>query len=126
MDLLACTAFEGTPDIWICCGENGTVVTSADAETWADKSIAGVTAELRGVDCTSATVAVVVGDNNTIQYTANSGTAWTVKDDGLTADEIINYYGVTMASATAWYISGTFEKIMKTSDTGTTWATMIV
>ncbi len=126
VDLLACTAFEGTPDIWICCGENGTVVTSADAETWADKSIAGVTAELRGVDCTSATVAVVVGDNNTIQYTANSGTAWTVKDDGLTADEIINYYGVTMASATAWYISGTFEKIMKTSDTGTTWATMIV
>jgi len=124
VDLLACTAFEGTPDLWICCGENGTVVTSADAETWADKSVAAVTAELRGVDCTSATVAVVVGDANTIYYTANAGTAWAEKDDGLT--DAINYYGISMASASTWFLSGTFEKIMKTTDTGANFTEMTI
>jgi photosystem II stability/assembly factor-like uncharacterized protein len=123
VDLLGVTAYEGTPDIWIAVGEMGTVLTSADAETWADKSIAGVTATLRGVDCTSATVAVVVGDSDTCYYTSNAGTAWTEKDPGTTN---VSFYGVSMASASTWFIAGTFETILKSTDTGATWTAQTI
>ncbi len=124
VDFLAVYCFDGTPDFHIAVGEDGKAISSADGTTWADVSISGCTEDLRGVCALSATVAVAVGNNNTIYSTANAGVAWAAVDDD--QEVVIEWYDISIVDATKWWICGSFEHVMYTADAGATWTKMTI
>lgn len=116
--LHACDVFSAS--VMMVAGTLGTLQTTADAETFTDKSLTASTTErINAIKFTSATAGFAVGDAGKIYVTADGGGTWTAKTSGVTTNlyEIYNYDGSTV------FVCGAGGVILSTSD-GSTFASL--
>lgn len=78
--------------VFIAVGDNGIIRTSSDAITWTTRT-SGTTENLNGVSYKESGEFIVVGDNNTILLTDDSGSTWTSESVFVVAPPVYDIQG---------------------------------
>lgn len=104
--------------IFVVCGDNGTIITSANGDAWAVK-VTGITENLNDIDWagTPANIMVAVGDNGTI-ITSTDTIVWNVQVSGTTENLTSVIYAEDIGTFFAVGNNGT----VRSSTDGVVWS----